>query len=324
MSGGEQHGQRGGLLLFAGGIARGVDFSWRQHTERQQEGERRAFARGGAAAGERAAVGAQAVQTGGAGGVRQAERRCQPPYGDAGCDKEIVPFEQAGQRAVVLVCAERAAVKALAVAVARAVDAPLEDMRGRERLQVLGIGGEEQAVHCPVPEKTHVQLARVLAEQLVQAGGGGGVGIQPHLAQRAAVHQRAAAEIGHRAGQCKRFQPAAVVKRIAAHALKRLRQRDRTDGVCVVLRLRPAAGHADGKNVLPTQVRRAFAERVIPERDHRCAADLVRQAHAVVARLAAQDGNAVRYFPAGQKQLVFALDRVHGVHLPPFRFDVRF
>ena len=257
-------------------------------------------------------MGAQAVQIRSAGGVRQLIRRGQPPHGHAGGHAEVVAVEQAFQREVVPAEMEHAAFKALAVAVPRAVNAALEDMRGRERFQLLGIGGKQQADARAAMQEHHIQLARVLAEYAVQAGRRGGIGVQPDMPQRAAVHQRVAAKVAHRAGERQPLEAAAVVKRMPAHALQAARQGDRADGVCIVHGFRPAAGDAHRKGLAAREIGRAFAERIGAERNHRRAADLVRQAHGIVPRFAPQDGSAVRRLRAGQQQLVFALDRAHG------------
>ena len=258
----------------------------------------------------------QAVQIGRARLVRQAEGGGQPPYGDARRIDEIVPRKQALERAVVLMGLEDAGLKALAVAVSRAVDAALEDVRGCDWFEHLAVSREEQPRLCAALSDHYVQLAHVLAEDLAQAGRPGGISVQADAVQRVAVHQRVTAEVAHRGGEFQLLQPAAVVKRVPAHTAQMLGQRDCANGIRVVHGFRPAAGDADAEGAASGKVGSAFAQRVIPERDHRCTADLVRQAHVAVACLAPQDGNAVRLCFAGQQKVVFALDRTHGA--PPF------
>ena len=250
--------------------------------------------------------------------VAQGEGGRQSPHRDPRRNGKVVPFKQLIQRRVVLAEIQHAAVEALAVTVARAVDAALEDVRGAEVLQFLDVFGEQQARLAAVLLEPHVQLRGGFAENFVQTGRLVGRGAQRDLVQEKAVHQRTAAEFAHRTGQLDAAQAAAVVERIAADFGRARGQHDRADSRGVVLRFRPAAGDADGEHGLAAQVGRALAERVSAQPDDRRAADRIRQDDLAVARLAPQHGHALRRFRAGEQQLVFAFDRAHPTRSFPF------
>ena len=78
-----------------------------------------------------------------------------------------MPLEQFAQGSIILPKIQYTAVKALAVAVSRTVNAPLKNMRRTEVLQFLDVLGEQQP---RVPVEPHIQLTGVLAEQPGQAG----------------------------------------------------------------------------------------------------------------------------------------------------------
>ena len=225
-----------------------------------------------------------------------------------------MPLEQFAQGSIILPKIQHTAVKALTVAVACTVNAPLKNMRRTEVLQLLDVLGKQQP---RVLIKPHIEFSGVLAEQPGQAGWRERRGVQDDFTQAHAVHQGTAAEFAHRAGQFDTFEAAAVVKRVASDAFRVLWERNRADSRCIVLRLRAAAGNTDSERVLACQIGGPLAEYIRADLGDGHAVDLVRQTHNIVLRFAPQKRNAAARTPrTGQPQFVFPLDHAHLHSLP--------
>ena len=230
-----------------------------------------------------------------------------------------MPLEQFAQGSIILPKIQHTAVKALAVAVSCTVNAPLKNMRRTEILQFLDVLGEQQP---RVLIKPHIEFSGVLAEQPGQAGRRGRCGVQDDFAQAHAVHQRTAAEFADGISQFDAFKVSAVIKCITANTFCILRERNRADSRCIVLRLRAAAGDTDSERVLACQIGGPLAEYIRADLGNRHTVYLIRQTHNIVLRFAPQKRNAVARTPrTGQPQFVFALDHPH-LHSCPFCFFI--
>ena len=146
--------------------------------------------------------------------------------------------------------------------------------------------------------------------------------MQDDFAQAHAVHQRTAAEFADGISQFDVFKVSAVIKCITANTFCILRERNRADSRCIVLRLRAAAGNTDSERVLACQIGGPLAEYIRADLGNRHTVYLIRQTHNIVLRFAPQKRNAAARTPrTGQPQFVFALDHPH-LHSCPFCFFI--